>query len=87
MSPTDRCAAHDDLVHGIQKLDGRLDTWFKEIGVKMDAIHERLGRGDVAIAELHIRVDHLERVVYGLTGAALLSLVAALVSVAMVVGG
>jgi hypothetical protein len=55
--PPDTCAEHHDLM---LKIDG-----------KLDAIIERLGKGDVTFATVTLRVDHIERVVYGAMALAL----------------
>jgi hypothetical protein len=52
---SDVCEQHGRLEQSIEKLIGRIDK-----------VLERLGNGDVSFENLRVRVEHLERVVYGL---------------------
>lgn len=54
-----------------------------EINAKLDAINDRLGRGDTAIGLLEHRVQQLERIVFG--GVALILLAVGGAVVALVV--
>ena len=69
MPPKDVCQLH-------AKLEGD----FYQIHKKLDAILERLGSGDVSIAQLKLRVDQLERFVYGAMALAMTSVVGAILS-------
>lgn len=51
-----------------------------EINAKLDAINERLGKGDTAIELLQHRVQQLERIVFGGVGVVLLAVGGALIA-------
>ncbi len=50
------------------------------INSKLDAIIERLGKGDTALALLEHRLAFIERIVYGLCGFILLSVLTGIVA-------
>lgn len=52
----------------------------KEIHEKLDQILTRLGTGDVTLATLGLRMDHVEKVVFGVMGLALTALAGAVFS-------
>lgn len=52
----------------------------KEISGDTKSILERLGKGDVDFATLKLRLDFLERIVYGAVAVALLAVATAIVS-------
>lgn len=64
--PPDNCAEHKDSM--------------KAIHDKLDAIIERLSRGDVIFATVSLRVDQIERVVYGAVCLALTAVAGAIIS-------
>lgn len=51
---------------------------------KLDAILDRLGKGDTAIALLEHRVNGLEKIVYGLSALILVAVAGAMVSVVII---
>lgn len=55
----------------------------KEIREKLDQILTRLGTGDVTLATLGVRLDHVEKVVFGTVGVALTALAGAIFSIVM----
>lgn len=59
------------------------DKAFEAINEKLDRIISRLGCGDVTLATTQLRLDHIERVVYGTLGMALLGLGGAIVNLAI----
>jgi hypothetical protein len=52
----------------------------KRIEEKLDSIIERLSRGDVTFATTVLRLDQIEKVVYGAMGLALTAVAGALLS-------
>jgi len=67
--PSEKCPEHDGIS---RKLD--------EMHNDLRAILERLGRGDVTFATTVLRVDQIEKVVYGAMGLALTAVVGAIIS-------
>ena len=64
--PPDICTEHKDSM--------------KAIHDKLDAIIERLSHGDVTFATVSLRVDQIERVVYGAVCLALTAVAGAIIS-------
>ncbi len=57
-----------------------MPSWAKGISKKIDQILDRLAYGDTAIAILKLRVAFLEKIVYGLCGTILLTVLGAVVA-------
>ncbi len=55
----------------------------KEMNDKLDEILHRLGSGDISLATLGVRMDHVEKVVFGAVGFALLAFAGAIASLVM----
>jgi hypothetical protein len=62
------------------QLHTKIEGDFYQINKKLDQILSRLGDGDVSIAQLKLRVDQLERFVYGAMALAMTSIVGAILS-------
>lgn len=58
-----------------------LEKKLAEIDANVKEVLKRLSGGDVTFATLSVRVTHLEKLVYGCAGAALLAMVTAIASV------
>jgi len=56
------------------------DEILQAINTKLDAIIERLGKGDTALALLEHRLAFIERIVYGLCGFILISVLTGIVA-------
>jgi hypothetical protein len=65
--------------HGHQP-DEAQPNLLEQINAKLDQVLERLAKGDTAIALLEHRVCFLEKIVYGLCGTILLSVLAGIIA-------
>lgn len=66
----DDCPHHKDLAEFVKKMDAKLDT-----------IIASMSTGSVAIAELKLRVQLLEKVVFGAVGLVLVGVIGAALTV------
>jgi len=66
---TPQCEMHDNFEKTVTLLHKKLDM-----------IIDRLGKGDIDIATLALRVKTLERIVYGAVGATLLAVLAGILA-------
>lgn len=53
---------------------------FEKLDAKLDEVLRRLGRGDVSLANLEVRLKLLERIVYPIVGIIVLTVIGCLLS-------
>jgi len=83
MSPpkTDEYCSSSQEIQKVQCGEHRLlMTTLKEIRENVNQIKESLSNGQAIFAKLQVRIDHLEKVVYGIAGAGMLSLLGAILA-------
>ena len=66
----EECHNYATLQKQIESLDQTVKDGFK-------SVNDRLGSGDVSFATVKLRLDYLEKIVYGAVGLALVAVVAA----------
>jgi len=89
--PRDQHLPHDDTkrienaVHEALENNETMPPWATRMMAKLDEVLERLADGDTAIALLEHRTSFLEKIVYGLCGTILLTVLGGII--ALVVRG
>lgn len=82
MSPHEHETTRVPALRGGLTLDDRLDdieSLLREVRGDLRAQGERLAKGDTELATLNLRLAGVERIVYGLCGVVLLSVLGAIV--------